>query len=51
MTATLKRFRDNAIQTGDYEGTQRSDLLMEKATSELSDQEVEALANYIALMD
>jgi cytochrome c553 len=49
--ATLKRFRDNAAKTNDHEESKRSDLLMEQATALLTDEDIEALAHYSALME
>jgi len=47
---TLKRFRDNANKRGEVE-SQRSDIIMEQATAHLSDEDIEALAHYAALME
>lgn len=49
--ATLKRFRDNAAKTNENEKSKRSDLFMEQATAQLTDEEIEALAHYAALLE
>lgn len=49
--ATLKRFRDNAAKTNEYEESKRSDRFMEQATAQLTDGEIEALAHYAALLE
>jgi len=50
-TATLKRFRDNAAKTNENEESMRSDRFMEQATAQLTDEEIEALAHYAALLE
>ncbi len=47
---TLKRFRDNARGNIAYGGSERRNVLMEQVANNLSDNDIEALANYIALL-
>jgi len=48
---TLKRFRTNALKQNKYpEDIKRHSVRMEQVTQNLSDEEIEALANYIALL-
>lgn len=50
VTMTLSRFRDNARSARDFDETKRTDARMEQVTQFLSDEEIEGLAHYIALM-
>ena len=47
---TLKRFRTNALRAGDFDETKRTNARMEQVTQFLSDEDIEGLAHYIALM-
>ena len=47
---TLSRFRDNAQAAVDFDETKRTNALMEQVTQFLTDDEIEALAHYIALL-
>lgn len=51
VETTLKRFRANALKTEELAQTKRSDLMMEQATAQLSDEDIEGLAHYTALME
>lgn len=51
VKATLKRFRDNAGNIIQKARAKRTDLTMEQATAPLSDQDIEGLAHYTALME
>ena len=50
VTMTLKRFRDNARNARDFDETKRTDARMEQVTQFLTDEEIEGLAHYIALI-
>ncbi len=50
VKTNLKRFRDNANKASDFDETKRTNARMEQVTQFLSDEEIEALAHYIALM-
>lgn len=47
---TLKRFRANANETNALDETKRSNASMEQVAARLSDEEIEGLAHYIALL-
>lgn len=47
---TLKRFRANANKTNDPEDTRRSNAKMEQVAQSLSDEDIEGLAHYIAML-
>lgn len=47
---TLKRFRANAQRASDFDETKRTNARMEQVTQFLTDEEIESLAHYIALM-
>jgi len=47
---TLERFRANAHKTDDFDPKKRSDVSMEAATALLTDEEIEGLAHFAALM-
>jgi cytochrome c553 len=47
---TLKRFRANAHRASDFDEAKRTNARMEQVTQFLTDEEIEGLANYIALM-
>lgn len=46
----LKRFRSNAHKASDFDETKRTNARMEQVTQFLSDEEIEGLAHYIALL-
>jgi cytochrome c553 len=46
----LKRFRANAHQANDFDETRRTNARMEQVTQFLTDEEIEGLAHYIALL-
>lgn len=50
VTMNLKRFRNNARSATDFDETKRTSARMEQVTQFLEDDEIEALAHYIALM-
>jgi cytochrome c553 len=50
VTMNLKRFRANAKKAADFDETKRTDARMEQVTQFLTDEEIESLAHYIALM-
>lgn len=50
LQMTLKRFRSNANHEETIEGTKRTNASMEQVTARLSDEDIEGLAHYIALM-
>ena len=47
---TLSRFRDNARHAKDFDETKRTDARMEQVSQFLTDEEIEALAHYIAMI-
>ena len=47
---TLKRFRANANDTDPYRKVKRTNQRMEQVTANLSDADIDNLANYIASM-
>jgi len=47
---TLKRFRANANKTNDPDETKRTNPKMEQVTAGLSDDDIEGLAHYIAML-
>jgi cytochrome c553 len=47
---TLKRFRSNALNVNPGPDTKRSNILMEQVTARLTDEEIDSLASYIALL-
>lgn len=47
---TLKRFRANATKTADIDETKRTNASMEQVTARLSDEDIEGLSHYIALL-
>lgn len=48
VTTTLKRFRDNHLVREKLADVKRSNPLMEQVTQNLSDEDINALANYVA---
>lgn len=50
VTMNLKRYRDNAHKAADFDETKRTDARMEQVTQFLKDDEIDALAHYIALL-
>lgn len=46
----LKRFRANALSASDFDEKKRTNARMEQVTQFLSDEDIEGLAHYIALM-
>ena len=50
VTMTLKRFRANANKTDDFDESKRSNASMEQVTARLTDEDIEHLAHYIALL-
>lgn len=50
MITTLHRFRDNAQHLVPEKEMKRHSMLMEQVAQDLSDRDIEALANYIALL-
>ncbi len=46
----LKRFRANALRATDFDETKRTNARMEQVTQFLSDEDIEGLAHYIAVM-
>ena len=46
----LKRFRSNALSASDFDEKKRTNARMEQVTQFLEDEDIEALAHYIALM-
>ncbi|MEN8169970.1 MAG: c-type cytochrome [Pseudomonadota bacterium] len=50
VTMNLKRFRSNALKAGNFDETKRTNARMEQVTQFLSDEDIEGLAHYIALI-
>ncbi len=50
VTMNLKRFRSNALRASDFDESKRTNARMEQVTQFLSDDDIEGLAHYIALM-
>jgi cytochrome c553 len=50
VSMNLKRFRANAHKAGDFDETKRTNARMEQVTQFLTDEDIEALAHYIALI-
>lgn len=50
VVTTLKRFRTNAHSASDFDEAKRTNALMEQVTQFLTDDEIDALAHYIALL-
>ncbi len=50
VMTNLKRFRANAQKAVDFDETKRTDARMEQVTQFLTDEDIKALAHYIALM-
>ncbi len=46
----LKRFRSNALKAGDFDENKRTNARMEQVTQFLTDDDIEGLAHFIALM-
>lgn len=50
VTMNLKRFRTNALKATDFDEAKRTNARMEQVTQFLTDEDIENLAHYIALL-